>query len=779
MITFKIAKNELRYLFYSPVAWFVILVFLVTCIWIFIPPFYKGVFLQDLLMHMDLNPKFKDFEQSQTLAVFFSADGIFVNIFQYLYLFTPLLTMGLLSREINNGTNKLLYSSPVRLRHIVMGKYLGIMLYNLLLLGIVSLTVIIGILGIQSVDIGYLLSSMLGLFLLMAAYSAIGMFMSSLTNYQIVSGIASFVVIFILNRMGTLWQKYDVVRDVTWSLSIASRTNKMMAGLITSRDVIYFLIITFTFISFTLFRLKGQRESKPWSTQALRYLAVTAITIFIGYISSRPGFISYWDTTALNVNTIHPRTQELLKKMGKDTLEVTLYTNQLGANLGYGLPEVRNADYLTFWEAYQRFKSDIKFKYVYYYYNGSEGTDTSNRAMERDMYANFPHKTEKQIVGINAKINDLDSSLFIGPEEIRKQIDPYQEDNRLFMRVKYKGKTINLRTYLDNDHWPNEQEVNSKLKRLMNDHIPKIYFLTGNLERNIHKTGEREYSGHSINKAGRGSLINLGFEVDTLSLEKQDIPRDATELIIADPKTELQPATLNKLRSYVDKGGNLLILGEPGKQAMLNPVLQQIGIHLMNGQLVQLDKNETPDKVTVYTDSAVADLSEGGVPATIRKLMKRKMAYNLSSMMAGATALSYTANGGFTFKPLLGTVENQKGVWLKTGHLVTDSVPPVFSPQEGDTKGPAFITAASLTRQVGDKQQRIIVCGDADFFSNMRITANFYDSFYSWLDDNKYPVYLPVLGSAKDVKYTFSLTTANVLKIVYLWVLPGVALLGA
>ncbi|MGZ3836174.1 MAG: Gldg family protein, partial [Mucilaginibacter sp.] len=247
----------------------------------------------------------------------------------------------------------------------------------------------------------------------------------------------------------------------------------------------------------------------------------------------------------------------------------------------------------------------------------------------------------------------------------------------------------------------------------------------------------------------------------------------------ADPKTELQPATLNKLRSYVDKGGNLLILGEPGKQAMLNPVLQQIGIHLMNGQLVQLDKNETPDKVTVYTDSAVADLSEGGVPATIRKLMKRKMAYNLSSMMAGATALSYTANGGFTFKPLLGTVENQKGVWLKTGHLVTDSVPPVFSPQEGDTKGPAFITAASLTRQVGDKQQRIIVCGDADFFSNMRITANFYDSFYSWLDDNKYPVYLPVLGSAKDVKYTFSLTTANVLKIVYLWVLPGVALLGA
>lgn len=761
-IIFKIAKNELRHVFYSPIAWFVMIVFLVQCAVYFAGPLYNVANWQEIMLKN--SPGFKG-DQALTFGIFIRG-GVFFNVVNNLYLFIPVLTMGLISREVSNGSVKLLYSSPVSLWQIVCGKYLGIMLYNVLLVFILGFFMLIGVIDIRHVDYGMLLSAALGLYLLICAYSAMGLFMSSLSTYQIVSALSTFVLIFVLSRIGELWQRYDLVRDLTYFLSLQNRVFKMLGGLIVTRDVIYFVLVAAMFVGFTLIKLKAGREAKPWYIKLGRYMTVSLVVLLLGYISSRPVLTAYFDTTATQFNTIPKEMQQLISDMGDSTLEVTLYTNLLGAGRERGLPEARNADYMVnMWEPYLRFKPKMVFKYEYYYDINPQNFDS------------LTYKDLKEMAGYKADEIDAGLSMFKSPEEMRRTINLEPEGYRLVMQVKYRGRTAWLRTYDDSFFWPDLNNVSAAFKRLLKpDKIPKVFFMTGALERNIYKTGAREYALHTAAKASRGALVNTGYDADTLNLEMQDIPTDISALVLADPKMELSNSVQGKLQQYVQNGGNLFISGEPGKQYVLNPFLKQLGVLLIDGQLVEPTYDETPDKIvpfmTAYTSKLQKELSWIGASLTSKK-------DTLKILMPGATGLSYTEDSSFRVKPLLTTVPDR--VWLKKGDIVIDSTLPPFNPEEGDFKASSFSTTVQLTRTVIDKEQRIVVCGDADFASNMRLPAYLNSYFlmpvYSWLTYNEFPVSMTHI-SPKDLLLRVGATNAYVQKIVYVWVLPGMLLLA-
>lgn len=761
---FQIAKTELRNLFYSPVAWFLAIVFLVQCAIIYTNLTSSLARMQAI--NFENSPDFVDFGFSLTRMLVISVSQ---SVLRNLYLFIPLLTMGLMSREINNGTVKLLYSSPIKLRQIVLGKYLAIMIYNvilLLLLGIFFGSVLI---DVRSADYGLILAGLLGFYLMVCAYTAIGFFMSSLTTYQIVSAIGSFVVLLVLSSIGNLWQKYDFVRDLTYFLSVDGRAEKMtLKGLVTTKDIIYFAVVVYMFLGFTLLKLRAARELKPWYVKAGRYLGVFASALTIGYISSRPALIGYWDASTGKINTIDLQTQKLLKDMGDEPLEVTLYTNIIGGNAVQGFPEKRNAYLTNMWENYVRFKPGISFKYEYYYdYN--PGEDSS-------LFKQYPKKTLKEIASITAQLNETDFSRYVSGEEMHKKIDLKPEDYWLTMQLKYKGRTQILRTFPPFPHWPQEATTAAAFKRLVQNKWPKLYYLTGNLERSIYKLGEREYAHHSSVKRSEGTLVNNGFDVDSLNLDTQEMPADIAGLIIADPKVLLSAATLDKVKQYIDKGGNLLINGEPGKQQVLNPLLAQLGVRLLDGQLAQPSYDETPEKITPrYITENMSPLSKG-MNAFLKEVIVKE-SDTIGLLMAGATGIAYTSDSNaFTIKPLAISVTPR--AWLKAGAMVIDSTAPVFSPQEGDRMEP-FPTALSLTRQVNNREQRIIVCSDADFMIPQRlITANaaFLSTIYSWLNYAEYPIYIPQY-KPKDTLVTLSRNGAAVQKIVYVWVLPAALLL--
>lgn len=769
-VILKIAKNELRNLFYSPIAWFLAFIFMIMCAYYYTGGIYEWSKSNNFFLNRP-DMEYWATESATYAFYWYPGGGFFFLILSNVYLFIPLLTMGVISRELNAGTARLLYSSPVKLGSIIFGKYLAIIVYNLVMILIIGIFIVMGFVNIRALDYGPLLSALLGFYLLMCALTAIGIFMSSLTRYQIVSAISCFTLLFVLNIIGGIWQQYDFVRDLTYFASITGRAEKMLMGLITSKDIIYFLIIICLFISFTYFKLRADQTSRPWYKTAGLGLAATIAGILTGYASSQPGWIAYFDTTARQVHTIHPRTQQILRKTSDAPLEVTLYVNLLGPRGAQGFPRARNAYLSSLWEQYQRFKPDIKFKYEYYYDVLDGGTE---------LFQRFPGKNLQQIAGLIAKGAQVDSALFQSPAAMRKKIDLHAEKYALVMQLKYKGRSTMLRTFDDDLIWPNEQNMNAALQRLVQAHIPKVYFITGELERNIYKYGEREYSLHTILKEQRGSLINTGFDVDTLNLAMRDIPGDADILVLADPRMTPDTTVQNRIRRYIDGGGNMLVFGEPGKQSILNPVLKPMGVELMNGQLVHPSYNETPDKIRVYFTYPSFWLAEEFFLRRFGRLWSHKIYRDsLTTTLPGATGINYDSASGFSIKPLLMTLPGT--AWSKAGKLVADSTAPVFSPGEGDVRLTSFPTAIQLVRQQGNREQRIVVCGDADIASNFRLPqdysyAEWVMSLYSWLSNNEFPVY-PTLPYARDNRVLTSMAGARVQKTIFVWIIPGLILI--
>jgi len=799
----KIAKAELRNLFYSPIAWFLTIAFMVEC------ALNYTSLLKDFASQQEMGGMGLQYMSQLTHSVFTSPDGLFAGIMQNLYLYIPLLTMGLISREINGSTISLLYSSPVKIREIVFGKYLAMIAYSFILLLVISIFMVAGVFDIKSADSGMLLAAALGFYLLLCAYSAIGLFMSSLTSYQIVAAVSTFVMIGVLSYIGTLWQNVDFVRDLTYFLSLSGRTHHMLGGLITTKDVIYFIVIVYIFLGLTIYKLQSGRETKAWYVSAGRYIAIVISALIIGYITSLPSLIGYWDTTANQDNTLTPNAQQIIKELGHDKLEVTVYNNFLDNYSWFGLPEQRN-EYLERWEPYLRFKPDIDFHYVNYY--------DRPLALGYNLFGSYKGKTIKQIAEQRAKGSDLSMKMFETPEQIQKEIDLKPELNRFVMKLTYKGKSTFLRVFNDQMVWPGETEVSAALKRLLQANMPVIAFVNDDGERKTGKKGDREYKTVTTDKTFRYALINQGFDVDTLSLNTQDIPDNIKALVIADPQSELSAVAIQKIKAYIAKGGNLLIAGEPGRQQVLNPLLATLGVQLTNGMVEQQSEDYAPTLVLPYLTKTAIGFS---------KILDKPSVDTLPVSMNGVAGLSYHDITGFHMQPLLitkaGVVSNTMrrnpdldlvnakddanatsggGLRMVTmsggGGFATATPVRVGGMVKIGAKGLAkrttltsasnevFNTVVALTRQINGKEQRIIVSGDADLFSNSELgrytpqVANFYFStaLFSWLDYGQFPIDAS-RPDAKDNRVTVSTDHVSFLKIVYIYILPGLILIFA
>lgn len=790
----RVAGTELRSLFYSPIAWFLLIVFIIQS-----GLAYLGM-LENYAKTQDLGGMGLDYMSNLTLRIFLSPGGVFSTVMQNLYLYVPLLTMGLISRETSSGTIKLLYSSPIKVREIVLGKFVSMMAFNLLLVLAVGIFMVSGMFHIQSPETGMLLSGALGFYLLLCAYSSIGLFMSCLTTYQLVAAISTFIMVGILSYIGTLWQRIELVRELTYYLSIAGRTQRMLVGLITTKDVLYFVIITYIFLGLSVYKLRAGMESKSAMVRAGRYLAVIASALLIGYVSSIPGLIGYWDVTSNKSRTLTPKVQKIIQELGDEPLEVTAYANLLDNYWYLGSPEAYNENQ-TRWEPFLRFKPDIKLNTVRYY-------DTTYGAGY--IWRGYPGKSLNEVAEKYAKSMEVDLSKLVKPEEIRKKIDLQPEMNRYVMQLKYKGKTTFLRVFDDQEVWPSETEVSAALKRLLQANMPKIAFVTGSLERDISKLGDKEYKALTNLSTFRNSLVNQGFDVQTIALEEEEIPANIASLVIADPKVEMSAAALSKLQAYIDAGGNLFIAGEPGRQAVLNPFLQQFGVQLLDGMIMQESKDNAPNLATPELTDLAASFS--------KTLFKRKKdSVNVS--MPGAAALSYQPTNGYLIKPLL--VTNEKTSWNKVkkvdlelfntanasssmvamGGAIVMSASGAggeaeepkkkkrdlsgivrFAAEEGDVRGP-LATVVSLTRNVNNKEQRIVIAGDADFMSNIELqrfnmrTANFVfnTSLFSWLSNGEFPVDTS-RPDPKDNRVNVTPEQVDYLRILYIWVLPGILL---
>ena len=754
-IIFKIAGAELRSLFYSPVAWVIAITFFVACGLQFADPLVDIAAVQQF--RIDNMPGWKGFDIPLTHNLF---DQSYKFLFENLYLFIPLLTMGAISREVHSGTINLLNSSPVTTRQIVLGKYLGLAVYNMILMIPIALILLTGYFSIISPDYKVFFTVLFGIYLLTCTYSAIGLFVSSLTNYQVVAALLTIMVFLVLTIMPNLWQQYDLVRDLTYFLNLSGRVDFLMTGLITTRDVSYFILIIGLFIVFTLVKLKSRKESKPWYVHFIRYLGVFAFVLLLGYITNRPAHCGYLDVSRGRINTIHPATQEAINELGDDTLQVTLYTNLLDQSFINGLPAARN-DYLwNLWGKYLRFHPNTTFKFVYYY-DLVDG--------DSSFFKQYPNKTAREIAERIMRFNGLPKSIFKTPAEIRKIIDLDDEGKRVVMQLEYKGRKTFLRTYGDMQFWPDQLHFSAAFRRLSRDTIPLILFTSGHYERSAFKSGEREYADHTLNKLSRAALLNQGVDVDSINLSTDEIPPSTSILVVADPKSALSSAEQDKIRSYINNGGNAIFYGEPGKQQMLNPILGSLGITLEDGILVA----PNPHDMAHFTMNKLTDAAGRlGLEPLLFEYQQGKG--ELPPMiLSGSANIIYKQDSGAHVKELFQPAD-EYSTWIERGYFVADSAAPVFSIAEGDIKRDKFTTSISLSQKIRNKEQRIVVAGDADFMSAFRGSGSFLgNAMYSWALYNEYPAYTNY-PPHKDKLLTINRRQSKGLWVVFVYIIPGI-----
>jgi ABC-2 type transport system permease protein len=770
---FKIAKNELRNLFYSPVAWFIILAFFVQCAFFYFKALEPLANATEILSRN--NPEGADrLGLSATIQLLLRKDSLFKNIIGNLYLFVPLLTMGLINREINSGSVRLLTSSPIRLRDIVFGKYIGVMLFNLLLLAIIAIFMVVTAIHVRNVDYGILLCSMLGFYLLLGTYSAIGLYMSAITNYQVVAALSTFMILFCFTKIGGLWQQYDVIRDITWFLSVQDRVEKMLTGLLRTKDVIYYIVITCLFIGCTLIRLRRDQESATWFKQFRRYALVLVVGLLVGYISSRPQFTGYWDTTYQKFHTIPEKLQHLLQSFDKDsTLEITVYANVLGREYKAASPAKRNVMLDGIWDPYIRFKPDIKFKYEYYYDYNPVTDHHFETPTDSLLFKQHPGKTLEEIAERYAVVNHDELSSFKSPGEMRQSIDLDPEGYRLVMTIKYKGRVEFLRTFNDMGFWPDYRNIGGALKRLQSVYKPRIGFITGHLERDIYKPGDREYRNHSSAKDIRGSALNLGFTVDTLNLARQDISNDFTAIVLADPKVELAAMELRKLKTYIDGGGNMMILGVPGKQHIVNPVLEELGLRFMPRQLASNNFQESSELIHADLTPEAVQLAPESIlfAAYQRDLKDKKKHTHLDELeVRGVVGIEFIDTG--KFKAVAYSKTHKGQAWLKAKPLIADSAKAVFTPADGDSAG-VFPVGVMLSRNKNNKEQRIMVFNG---MINENGEGGGSPDFYSWLHYNEFPIYHTPIYPIDQIR--IGNAAAMIWKVIFIWILPALILVA-
>jgi ABC-2 type transport system permease protein len=714
---FKLTRTELQTLFFSPIAWLIMIIFTIQASLAFTSAMDSVVNMQEL-GHSFHNLTQRIFSHPRV--------GLFTIVQQYLYLYIPLLTMGLMSKEISSGSIKLLYSSPINNTQIIVAKYLSMVFYSLIIAAILFAFTVYGSFTIENFDYPAALTGILGMFLLMCAYAAIGLFMSSLTSYQVVAAIGTLAVLAILNMVGGMWQDIALVREITYWLSIRGRSGEFISGLICSEDVLYFLIVIGLFLSLSIIRLKAIRQKQPAGSTASKYIAAFLVAFFLGYFSARPALMVYHDSTRTKFNTLTENSQQILEKIeGKIT--INSYVNILDKYYYIGLPRTELRDIRRF-KQYLRFKPDMKMKYIRYY------AKANNPSLDK----RYPGLNERERMLEYSRTLRLDSNMFMSPQEIGK-IENLEPENYRFVRtlVTEEGDKTFLRVFDDMQVHPSEAEVSAAFKRLATD-LPLVGFVKGHGERSSTRQRDRDYNKFAQEKPFRYSLINQGFDFCDIRLD-QPVPEDIDILIISDLLVPIKPEEDKYLQDYIERGGNLLIAGEPASRERMNELISRFGVTMMPGRIVKPTERYDPDFTIAYPTK------EGALMMYQLRMMRNR---DYVVTMPGAGALSYDKEAGFDVTELFVT-DTSGVVWNETGEInYIDQVE--LNSDSGEQKLDAAPVALALSRDINDKEQKIVITGDADCISNGEISIsrtdlsaanyNFIMGAFFWMSDNEVPI---------------------------------------
>jgi ABC-type uncharacterized transport system involved in gliding motility auxiliary subunit len=323
--------------------------------------------------------------------------------------------------------------------------------------------------------------------------------------------------------------------------------------------------------------------------------------------------------------------------------------------------------------------------------------------------------------------------------------------------IRYKGRSEQLKVLT-------ERELDNALLRLARERERLVAFLSGD--------GERKPDGVANSDFGNfGALLKAqGARAIPLTLAGNvHVPENVDALVIAAPSVPLNDAVVNELIDYVERGGNLLWLIEPGIATNLDPLLKSMSLRVLPGVVV----DGAGSQFGIGDPSFIAIAQYPANPIT--------RGFTLTTLFPQSAALAKVDDAQWNVSALLDTTAKS---WTETGAIPKqgDTTTISYDESKGEIPGPLDI-GLSMTRlspSPAKRDQRAVVIGDADFLSNAFLgnggNREFGQRVFDWLLQDDELVDIPDKG-APDRRLDVTQRQLGAIAIGFLIVLPVLLLI--
>lgn len=278
------------------------------------------------------------------------------------------------------------------------------------------------------------------------------------------------------------------------------------------------------------------------------------------------------------------------------------------------------------------------------------------------------------------------------PEQVR-QLNITLDGELIF---NYAGRSEHVKEF-------SEQSLTNTLQRLVRSGDRWLVFIEGHGERAAQGAANHDLSGWVRQLTGKG------MKVQSVNLASTpQIPKNTSVLVIAGPQVDYLPGEVKILRDYLEHGGDLLWLADPGSLHGLQPLAEQLGIEFYPGVIV-----DPTTQLFGINDPRFAIVAEYPFHPITR-------GFNRMTLFPQAAGIDFKKPEGWQGEAILQTVAR---TWSETGKLSGD----IAYDKGKDVPGPLTVGIA-MNREIKNadaasgtdnkREQRVVVVGDGDFISN-------------------------------------------------------------
>lgn len=614
---------------------------------------------------------FQSFIGSLFIGIILCITGIYVTVYNLLsgypkisyalsgiiFIFiisVPILTMRILAEERRQKTDQLILTAPISVGKIVAGKFFALgAVFTIPVLIICIYPLVLSIFGTVSFLEAYV--SIFAFYLYGLTCIAIGIFISSLTESQVIAAVISFAVLFlgyvmagICNMISTTG---NLLTKILRAFDLISRFDNMVEGTFDLKSVVYYVTIILLALFLTTQSIQKRRYSVSVKSlkigaysSAMVVISIAAAVVLNLLVSEIPTKYTAFDVTANKLFSLSDETKDLLGKVQED---VTIYVLSNESSQDTTLKKTL--------EQYEQLSGHINISYVDPLVNPKFYTQYTDASVSRN-------------------------SLIVVSDKRNKVVD---YSSVFETSIDYTTYETTITGY------DGEGQITSAISYVTSDNMPKMYVLEGHGELAF----ETDFND-TIAKA------NVDYESINL-LQYDSIPEDAEGIIINAPTSDFSEDDTNKVLNYLQKGGNALIISTWTDADMTNfyKLLDYYSVAVADGLVLEGAEGayyQSPFYILPTVESDTVTSSAGG-------------SYIFAPYAQGFLLPEDTGDD-LSLTPLLSTSDEAYARADVNG--TTD-----YSKQEGDVDGP-FTLGVKAVKTNGETQSTAVIYSSENLFTD-------------------------------------------------------------